>query len=98
MTTATTHEVQASVATGTAVPFRLEAVVVPVSDYDRAKDFYVGLGWRVDADVDGAEGYRLMQVTPPGSGASVIFGTRVTSAEPGSLDGLLLVVDDIDAA
>jgi catechol 2,3-dioxygenase-like lactoylglutathione lyase family enzyme len=81
-----------------AVPQRLEAVVIPVADFDRAKDFYVGLGWRVDADVDGAGGYRLMQLTPPGSAASILFGTRVTSAQPGSSDGLLLVVDDIDTA
>ena len=82
----------------TAVPFRLEVVVIPVADYDRAKKFYVGLGWRVDADVDGGNGYRLMQLTPTGSGASVIFGTQVTAAQPGSADGLLLAVDDLDAA
>ncbi len=79
----------------TAVPFRLEVVVIPIADYDRAKDFYVRLGWRVDADVT-AGTYRLMQVTPPGSSASVIFGTEVTTAPPGSADGLLLAVDDID--
>lgn len=97
-----TNQVSTVQASGTAdapaVPFRLEAVVVPVADFDRAKDFYVALGWRVDAQVDGDDGYRLMQLTPPGSGASVIFGTQVTAAQPGSLDGLLLVVDDIDAA
>ncbi|MDR6972770.1 VOC family protein [Leifsonia shinshuensis] len=82
----------------TSIPFRLEGVVIPVADYDRARRFYRELGWRVDADVDGADGYRLMQFTPPGSPASVLFGTRVTAAQPGSLDGLLLVVDDIDAA
>src|SRR4051794_8886705 len=81
-----------------AVPFRLEVVVIPVADFDRAKNFYVGLGWRVDADVNADGGYRLMQVTPPGSNTSVIFGTRVTAAQPGSFDGLLLVVDDIDVA
>ncbi len=80
------------------VQFRLEVVVVPVADYDRARDFFINLGWRVDADVDGGGGYRLMQLTPPGSAASVIFGTQVTVAEPGSLDGLLLAVDDIEAA
>jgi catechol 2,3-dioxygenase-like lactoylglutathione lyase family enzyme len=82
----------------TAVPFRLEVVVIPVADYDRAKQFYVGLGWRLDADVDAGNGYRLMQITPPGSSTSIIFGTAVTAAQPGSFDGLLLAVDDIDAA
>lgn len=82
----------------TGSPFRLEVVVIPVADYNRAKGFYVGLGWRVDADVSLDDGYRLMQVTPPGSSASVIFGTQVTAAPPGSADGLYLVVDDIDAA
>lgn len=81
----------------TAVPFRLEVVVIPVDDYDRAKDFYVRLGWRVDADVS-AGTYRLMQLTPPGSQTSIIFGTAVTAAPPGSADGLLLAVDDIDRA
>jgi catechol 2,3-dioxygenase-like lactoylglutathione lyase family enzyme len=80
------------------VQFRLEVVVVPVADYDRAREFFTNLGWRVDADVDGGGGYRLMQLTPPGSAASVIFGTQVTVAAPGSLDGLLLAVDDIEAA
>ncbi|WP_432936589.1 VOC family protein [Kribbella sp. CA-253562] len=84
---------------GTAVPFRLEVVVIPIEDFDRAKDFYAGrLQWRVDAEADSGTGYRLMQVTPPGSSASVIFGTQVTAAPPGSADGLLLVVDDIDVA
>ena len=86
----------ASDATG--VPFRLEVVVIPVADFDRAKGFYVGLGWRVDAEANLDDGYRLMQLTPPGSNASVIFGTKVTAAQPGSADGLLLVVDDIDGA
>jgi catechol 2,3-dioxygenase-like lactoylglutathione lyase family enzyme len=85
-------------ASATDLPYRLEGVVIPVTDFDRAKEFYLGLGWRLDADVDAADGYRLMQVTPPGSQASVLFGTRVTSAAPGSSDGLLLVVDDIDDA
>jgi catechol 2,3-dioxygenase-like lactoylglutathione lyase family enzyme len=81
-----------------AVPFRLEVVVIPVADFDRAKNFYVGLGWRLDAEAALDDGYRLTQLTPPGSNASIIFGTRVTAAQPGSFDGLLLVVDDIDAA
>ncbi len=82
----------------TGVPFRLEVVVIPIADFDRAKDFYVRLGWRIDAESNLDDGYRLMQLTPPGSSASVIFGTQVTAAQPGSADGLLLVVDDIDDA
>jgi catechol 2,3-dioxygenase-like lactoylglutathione lyase family enzyme len=77
---------------------RLEVVVVPVADVDRAKNFYKALGWREDADfVTGAD-FRVVQLTPPGSACSVIFGTGVTSAAPGSTDGLQLVVDDIEAA
>ncbi|HLL69213.1 MAG TPA: VOC family protein [Micromonosporaceae bacterium] len=98
MSTPQVTNVQVPGAAGAAaVPFRLEAVVVPVADFDRARDFYVALGWRVDAEVEG-DGDRLMQLTPPGSGASVLFGTRVTAARPGSFDGLLLVVDDLDIA
>jgi catechol 2,3-dioxygenase-like lactoylglutathione lyase family enzyme len=77
---------------------RLEVVVVPVSDVDRARDFYKGLGWRLDADYPINENFRVVQLTPPGSACSIIFGTGVTSAAPGSSQGLQLVVDDIDAA
>ncbi len=77
---------------------RLEVVVIPVSDVDRAKAFYELLGWRLDADFAGAEGFRVVQVTPPGSACSVIFGDEVTGAAPGSAEGLQLVVNDIDAA
>jgi catechol 2,3-dioxygenase-like lactoylglutathione lyase family enzyme len=77
---------------------RLEVVVVPVADVDRAKVFYMALGWRLDADVPGDDGFRVVQFTPPGSAASVIFGSRITTAAPGSADGHILVVDDIDAA
>jgi catechol 2,3-dioxygenase-like lactoylglutathione lyase family enzyme len=77
---------------------RLEVVVVPVSDVDRAKQFYVGLGWRLDADLVRGEGYRVVQLTPPGSGCSIIFGEGVTSAPPGSYEGLQLSVYDIDEA
>jgi catechol 2,3-dioxygenase-like lactoylglutathione lyase family enzyme len=80
------------------VDMRLEVVVVPVSDVDRAKRFYVGLGWRLDADFRGDDDFRVVQLTPPGSACSVIFGTGVTSAAPGSADGLQLVASDIDAA
>lgn len=77
---------------------RLEVVVVPVSDVDRAKGFYEGLGWRLDADLAVEDGYRVVQLTPPGSGCSIIFGEGVTSAPPGSTQGLQLSVYDIDAA
>ena len=77
---------------------KLEVVVVPVSDVDRAKGFYQSLGWRLDADFAGADGFRVVQLTPPGSGCSVIFGEDVTTAAPGTADGLQLVVTDIDAA
>jgi catechol 2,3-dioxygenase-like lactoylglutathione lyase family enzyme len=77
---------------------KLEVVVLPVSDVDTAKVFYQALGWRLDADLVGAEGYRVVQVTPPGSRTSVIFGEGVTTATPGSTQGLYLVVTDIEAA
>jgi catechol 2,3-dioxygenase-like lactoylglutathione lyase family enzyme len=77
---------------------RLEIVVLPVSDVDRAKEFYVGLGWRLDADFVVDDNFRVIQLTPPGSPCSIIFGTGVTNAAPGSADGLYLVVDDIEAA
>ena len=77
---------------------KLEVVVVPVADVDRAKEFYTGLGWRLDADVTTGEDFRVVQTTPPGSPAAVIFGTSVTSQPPGSAQGLHLIVDDIGAA
>ena len=77
---------------------RLEVLVLPVADVDRAKGFYEGLGWKVDAEFVGDDGYRLMQLTPPGSGCSVIFGEGVTSAAPGSTEGLHLIVYDIEEA
>jgi len=76
----------------------LEAVVIPVADVDRAKAFYVGLGWRVDADFPFDNGFRVVQLTPPGSPCSVQFGTDITTAEPGTAQGLYLIVSDIDAA
>src|ERR1700678_4431998 len=85
--------------TGAAVmDMKLEVVVVPVSDVDRAKQFYTALQWRLDADLVGDDGFRVVQLTPPGSGCSIIFGHQVTSAQPGSADGLQLVVTDIEAA
>ena len=77
---------------------RLEVVVIPVSDVDRAKAFYQGLGWRLDADFATGPDFRVVQVTPPGSACAVIFGTGITSAAPGSAEGLQLVAEDIDAA
>jgi len=76
----------------------LEVLVVPVSDVDRAKEFYSRLGWRLDADVAASADFRLIQFTPPGSGCSVQFGTNLTTAEPGSAQGLLMTVSDIQAA
>ena len=77
---------------------KLEVVVVPVSDVDRAKSFYTGLGWREDADFVGDESFRIVQLTPPGSGASIQFGVGLTAAPPGSLRGAYLVVEDVEAA
>jgi catechol 2,3-dioxygenase-like lactoylglutathione lyase family enzyme len=84
---------------GTAkVDMKLEVVVIPVSDVDRAKDFYGRLGWRLDADFRFDNGFRVVQFTPPGSGTSIQFGTKVTPAPPGSAQSLYLVVSDIVAA
>jgi catechol 2,3-dioxygenase-like lactoylglutathione lyase family enzyme len=77
---------------------KLEAVVIPVSDVDRAKTFYAGLGWRPDADFAFDNGFRVVQFNPPGSPAAVQFGSNITTAEPGSAQGLYLVVSDIQAA
>lgn len=78
---------------------KLEVVVIPVSDVDRAKRFYVDLGWRLDADFASDDGYfRVIQFTPPGSQCSVIFGKNVTAAIPGSAQGLYLIVSDVEAA
>jgi catechol 2,3-dioxygenase-like lactoylglutathione lyase family enzyme len=77
---------------------RLEVVVVPVSDVDRAKCFYESLGWHVDADYVGGDDFRIVQLTPAGSACSVIIGTGVTAAMPGSTDSLVLVVDDVETA
>jgi catechol 2,3-dioxygenase-like lactoylglutathione lyase family enzyme len=80
------------------VDLKLEAVVIPVADVERAKAFYAGLGWRLDADFPFDNGFRVVQFTPPGSGCSVQFGTEITSAAPGSAQDLYLIVSDIDAA
>ena len=80
------------------VDLKLEVVVIPVSDVDRAKKFYERLGWRLDADFLFDNGFRIVQFTPPGSGCSVQFGTQITSAVRGSAQGLYLIVSDIAAA
>ena len=80
------------------VDMKFEAVVIPVSDVDRAKEFYKKLGWRLDADFRFDNGFRIVQFTPPGSGCSVQFGTKMTSAAPGSAQGLYLIVSDVAAA
>ena len=84
---------------GSGVDYKFEVVVIPVLDVDRAKSFYGGLGWRLDADYASDDGYfRVIQFTPPGSGCSVIFGKNVTAATPGSAQGLYLIVSDVEAA
>ena len=80
------------------VDMKFEIVVIPVSNVDRAKDFYARLGWRLDADFAAGNEFRVIQFTPPGSGCSVIFGKNVTSAAPGSAQGLYLIVSDVEAA
>jgi catechol 2,3-dioxygenase-like lactoylglutathione lyase family enzyme len=92
------NEVRANDATSVArVDMKFEIVVIPVSDVNRAKEFYGRLGWRLDADY-ATDGFRVIQFTPPGSGCSVIFGENVTAAAPGSAQGLYLIVSDIAAA
>jgi len=82
----------------TRVDMKLEIVIIPVSDVDRAKEFYGRLGWRLDADFAAGDDFRVIQFTPPGSGCSVIFGKNVTAAAPGSAQGLYLIVSGIQAA
>jgi catechol 2,3-dioxygenase-like lactoylglutathione lyase family enzyme len=80
------------------VDMKLEVVVLPVADVDRAKQFYETLGWRLDADFIAGDDLRVVQLTPPGSEASIIFGNRITSAAPGSVEALQLTVTDVEAA
>ena len=93
-----TSEGQEMTAAAAGVGMGLEVVVIPVSDVARAKDFYSRLGWRLDADVATGDDFRLIQLTPPGSGCSVQFGTNLTSAAPGSLQSTYLIVSDIATA
>jgi catechol 2,3-dioxygenase-like lactoylglutathione lyase family enzyme len=95
MSTNTVRGIDTSVAP---VNMKFEIVVIPVSDVDRAKEFYAKLGWRLDADYDNGKDFRIIQFTPPASGCSVIFGKNVTPAAPGSAQGLYLIISDIQAA
>ena len=92
------NEPATGTSTAAAVDLKVEVVPLPVSDVDRAKRFYEGLGWRVDADVAAGDEWRVVQLTPPGSPCSVMFGKGFTTAVPGSLQGTFLVVDDLEAA
>jgi predicted enzyme related to lactoylglutathione lyase len=96
-TTAVPSTYAASDASVAKVPLKLEVVVIPVSDVERAKAFYAGLGWRLDADFD-VGGGRVVQFTPPGSACSIQFGRKQTTAPPGAIQNLFLVVSDIEAA
>src|SRR5689334_23100677 len=86
------------VSSAATVDMKLEVVVIPVSDVDRTKRFYGGLGWRVDADLAIGPGRRVVQLTPPGSDCSIHFGEGITKAAPGSAQGMILVVNDIESA
>jgi catechol 2,3-dioxygenase-like lactoylglutathione lyase family enzyme len=97
-TTEARIETAARTAKGETVDMKLEIVVIPVSDVDRAKAFYTSLGWRQDAEFADGDDFRILQFTPPGSGCSIIFGKNVTAATPGSAQGLYLIVSDIEAA
>lgn len=96
-TTEVNSETAVENARGRTIDMKLEVVVIPVSDVERAKRFYDGLGWRLDADFVVGDG-RLVQFTPPGSACSIHFGSGITAAAPGSAQGLYLVVSDIEAA
>jgi catechol 2,3-dioxygenase-like lactoylglutathione lyase family enzyme len=98
MSTQTINEDATHTRTAAGVDLKLEVVVIPVSDVDRAKRFYESLGWRLDADFASGKDWRLVQMTPPGSPCSVMFGKGFTSAVPGSLQGTFLVVDNLETA
>ncbi|MGY4622473.1 VOC family protein [Bradyrhizobium sp. USDA 4486] len=92
------RDAAAKPSTSRSLDLKLEVVVIPVSDVDRAKAFYTRLGWRLDADFTSGDDWRVIQFTPPGSACSVIFGRNVTGAAPGSVRGLYLIVSDLEAA
>jgi catechol 2,3-dioxygenase-like lactoylglutathione lyase family enzyme len=98
LSTQTINEDATQTRTPAAANLKLEVVVIPVADVDRAKRFYEGLGWRVDADFANGDDWRLVQLTPPGSPCSVMFGKGFTNAVPGSVQGTFLAVDNIDTA
>ena len=98
MSTQAIHEDTTHIRTTATTDLKLEVVVIPVSDVDRAKRFYESVGWRLDADFTNGEDWHLVQMTPPGSPCSVMFGKGFTSAAPGSVQGTFLVVDDLEAA
>ena len=98
MSTQTIHEDATHIRTAATTDLKLEVVVIPVSDVDRAKRFYESLGWRLDADFASGDDWRLVQMTPPGSPCSVMFGKGFTPAAPGSVQGTFLVVDDLETA
>jgi len=98
MNTTATNSESTKEATTPTVDLKLEAVVIPVADVDRSKTFYGSLGWRLDADFGFDNGFRVVQFTPPGSPSSIQFGTLITSAPPGSAQGLYLVVSDVQSA
>src|SRR5258705_1804215 len=97
-TTQMSSEPATKIPTPATVDLKLEVVVLPVSDVDRARRFYESLGWRLDADLHGAGNWHAIQFTPPGSPCSIHFGTGITTAAPGSFKNLYLVVSDIEAA
>jgi catechol 2,3-dioxygenase-like lactoylglutathione lyase family enzyme len=96
--TETSNELAMEMQSARTVDMKLEVVVIPVSDVDRARRFYLAMGWRLDADFARGDQWRVVQVTPPGSACSFFFGKGLTKATPGSVQGLLLIVDDIAAA
>src|SRR5580658_10732222 len=91
-------ESSADLSQGSKADMRFEIVVIPVSDVERAKRFYAALGWRLDIDFAASKQYRVVQLTPPGSVCSIIFGSGITAAAPGSVQGLHLIVSDIESA
>jgi catechol 2,3-dioxygenase-like lactoylglutathione lyase family enzyme len=98
MSTQTINEDATHIRTAATVDLKLEVVVIPVADVDRAKRFYEGLGWRLDADFANGDDWRLVQLTPPGSPCSVMFGKGFTTAVPGSVQGTFLAVDNVETA
>ncbi len=98
MSTQTIHDGASGVGVAVGTDQKLEVLPIPVADVERAKRFYQGLGWRLDADFAAGDEWRLVQMTPPGSACSVMFGNGFTPAAPGSVQGAFLVVDNLEAA